>query len=530
MPVTAAPPSAYNSPGMQRVPRPSSVMTPPAPARPGSTLQWRSSPHAAVPNQAAPSPMAEPIVRQFAGPIARSTGQSAQNAAPMHRSVTPSPVPLSTIAASPIAASPTSMSTLAQAPMVAPESIDSPTIRRDRGVAGPRGPVVHHVAYNHDHDASQMRRTAGQPVTVAQFELPAPAGSDKPVDASENELRSLFDIPSSPRPTPLRSATPEKAPMRNQTSPSSGEDLISPLGEMLRESSPRSPSDSGFEALPAPDEFENPFEDLSPRQRRDRQNTDGDRDDLLGLGDASFDDEDSFDMDDEPDQEDQSLTCEQFRFRIAKQTIDLVSLDISPPYRPDEINLTKYEKLKARFDASQPTRTFRNIAGAPLATGRFRDIAYGQVVLENDRGEVRFDLNELSEGDLAYITEEFGLPNECLLTQQPMTPRNWSPLSFTWKASNLCHNPLYFEDVNLERYGHSHGPIAEPLIQTAHFFGSVLVLPYKMGVHHPRECIYTLGYYRPGNCAPWILPPVPISARGILNQAAVMTAGTLLIP
>ncbi len=53
----------------------------------------------------------------------------------------------------------------------------------------------------------------------------------------------------------------------------------------------------------------------------------------------------------------------------------------------------------------------------------------------------------------------------------------------TWKASNLCHSPLYFEDVNLERYGHTHGPLLEPLVQSAHFFANIAVLPYKMGVH-----------------------------------------------
>ena len=46
----------------------------------------------------------------------------------------------------------------------------------------------------------------------------------------------------------------------------------------------------------------------------------------------------------------------------------------------------------------------------------------------------------------------------------------------------------------------------------------------------PNECQYTLGYYRPGNCAPWIVPPVPISARGALTQGAVMTGAFWLIP
>ena len=315
------------------------------------------------------------------------------------------------------------------------------------------------------------------------------------------------------------------------------------LGDLLRQSPP-SPSDR----LPAPadedteldDEFENPFDDLDDDKdagnNRDSMETldlpDLDRDDLDDDEEDDSDQllDDDFDLDEELDTPRDLISCEEFRDRIRVQTIDQVSLDISPPYRPDELNRTKYEKLRAKFRSEQPERTFRNIAGEPLATGQFRDLAYGNVVLATGGGEIQLPFNNLSEADLAYVTETFGLPGECLPIQQTPQPRSWSPMTMTWRASNLCHKPYYFADHNLERYGHTHGPWQEPLVQTAHFFGSVLVLPYKMGVHHPRECIYTLGYYRPGNCAPWIIPPVPISAQGILNQTAVMTAGTLLIP
>ena len=47
-----------------------------------------------------------------------------------------------------------------------------------------------------------------------------------------------------------------------------------------------------------------------------------------------------------------------------------------------------------------------------------------------------------------------------------------------------------------------------------------------MGVELPWECKYALGYYRPGSCAPYIVPPVPVSPRGIVNQAA-FTAGLI---
>jgi hypothetical protein len=120
-------------------------------------------------------------------------------------------------------------------------------------------------------------------------------------------------------------------------------------------------------------------------------------------------------------------------------------------------------------------------------------------------------------------------PCECRLEGQVFEPRRFATTTFTWKAAGYCHKPLYFEDWNLERYGHSHG-WADPVVSAAHFFVTLPVLPYKMGVELPWECVYPLGYYRPGNCAPWTCPAVPISYRGMAVQAATVTGLVFLLP
>jgi len=103
------------------------------------------------------------------------------------------------------------------------------------------------------------------------------------------------------------------------------------------------------------------------------------------------------------------------------------------------------------------------------------------------------------------------------------TGRNWCRTNFAWKATGLCHKPLYFEDVQLERYGHSWNPVLQPFMSAGHFFASVALLPYHMGINPPGECIYTLGYYRPGSCAPYMIEPFPISLRGAVFEAAAVT-------
>jgi hypothetical protein len=123
------------------------------------------------------------------------------------------------------------------------------------------------------------------------------------------------------------------------------------------------------------------------------------------------------------------------------------------------------------------------------------------------------------------------LPCDCNLgAGVAFEPRQWPLITFTWKASALCHKPLYFEEVQLERYGHSAGPIAEPLLSAAHFFITVPLLPYYMGVDPPQECQYTLGYYRPGDCAPYMLDPFPLSVRGALLEAGAVGIVTWVIP
>lgn len=123
------------------------------------------------------------------------------------------------------------------------------------------------------------------------------------------------------------------------------------------------------------------------------------------------------------------------------------------------------------------------------------------------------------------------LPYECSLTKDAFTPRCWQTTTFTWKASALCHKPLYFEEVAAERYGHSRGPYGcEYVTSFAHFFGNLALLPYWVGVDTPCECIYDLGYYRPGDCAPYEFDAFPLSVRGALTGAAGYCGVIALFP
>lgn len=108
--------------------------------------------------------------------------------------------------------------------------------------------------------------------------------------------------------------------------------------------------------------------------------------------------------------------------------------------------------------------------------------------------------------------------------------RCWTPTSYQWDATCLAHRPLYFEEINLERYGYGCGWCLQPAASAAHFFGAVPALPYCMAVDCPYECVYTLGHYRPGSCPPWRHHWPPCDPLAASSEVGVLTGLIFLIP
>ncbi|MGI9497988.1 MAG: hypothetical protein ACR2NK_18170 [Mariniblastus sp.] len=105
------------------------------------------------------------------------------------------------------------------------------------------------------------------------------------------------------------------------------------------------------------------------------------------------------------------------------------------------------------------------------------------------------------------VREKKGAP-QGIAGQLMETQKNvWSEFSpelkiFAWVAPDIRYQPLYFEDVALERYGQTSGERIESLRSTANFFTSAVLLPYHMRRDAPASCDYPLGFCRPGDVAP----------------------------
>jgi hypothetical protein len=110
------------------------------------------------------------------------------------------------------------------------------------------------------------------------------------------------------------------------------------------------------------------------------------------------------------------------------------------------------------------------------------------------------------------------VPPDCAMGEERLEPRHWQRTTFSWVAADTYHKPIYFDDDQLERYGHTFGPVTQTTLSAVKFFATVPLVPYYMGVYPPNECIYDLGTYRPGSCAPYYFDPFPLSVRGAINE------------
>jgi hypothetical protein len=226
--------------------------------------------------------------------------------------------------------------------------------------------------------------------------------------------------------------------------------------------------------------------------------------------------------------------CDTVRQAILNYDIKNITLDISPSFKPDAKTPEEVEAEKNKQLFQAKTRTWKDDRNNALVTGSLVDFSNDRVYVANDAGQiVKLPYAKLSEDDRCFVAAMWQIPAPCKLSklsEQDQPTRYHQPLTMTWTASQVCHKPLYFEEIALERYGHTAGPLVQPWISGAHFFTNIAVLPYKMGINPLGECQYDLGYYRPGNCAPWLLNPLPLSPRGALFQAGAVTGVNYLIP
>ena len=128
-----------------------------------------------------------------------------------------------------------------------------------------------------------------------------------------------------------------------------------------------------------------------------------------------------------------------------------------------------------------------------------------------------------------WARKQTGEPNLAFGTG-PFPERAFPATVKPWEAPNFFNYPLYFEDPALERYGHSRHPLIQPIASIGRFSAQLVCLPYLMTLDPPCRDVYSLGWYRPGECAPKLHYQVPLNAQAAAVEAATITGLVFLIP
>ncbi len=204
----------------------------------------------------------------------------------------------------------------------------------------------------------------------------------------------------------------------------------------------------------------------------------------------------------------------------------------------NRIAKTMFRACAALFAASVVLAAIRTTAQQPFPKPLRGEDVDPEFQLEDPQGDWVRPIGEVGTW-IASTDGEGGIPfdhaagyfnREPVIEGAAMASRPWLAFSYCWTAPSICHRPLYFEEPNLERYGHSAGCLLQPAISGAHFFTNLAVLPYKMGQDRCHECVYTLGHYRPGSCAPWQTPDCRVEPDAIFFEGLAVSGIVLLIP
>jgi hypothetical protein len=107
--------------------------------------------------------------------------------------------------------------------------------------------------------------------------------------------------------------------------------------------------------------------------------------------------------------------------------------------------------------------------------------------------------------------------------------RPWDAYAAVQITQAFCHRPLYFEEINVERFGRSAG-ILQPAVSAARFFATVPTLPYRMAIDHPAVCQVDPSPYPPGTSAPRHRQAPPLRVRAALIQAVAVVGIIAIFP
>jgi hypothetical protein len=212
---------------------------------------------------------------------------------------------------------------------------------------------------------------------------------------------------------------------------------------------------------------------------------------------------------------------------------------VSPIEADPSVVARHFERVESIPEAAEfePARVaFQRLPGEAV-----RPSAEGTPTLRRAKplSEISLDISAppLVNDELAAIAPPRDYATEALpalAQEQPFTRGDLVATGFEWHPSpeglTFCHQPLYFEEINLERYGRSWG-VLQPAVSVAKFYGRIPALPYLVFAQPARRCTYHAHWSLPGYRIPVRehQPLIP-SVHGAGAELAVLYGLILLVP
>jgi len=125
--------------------------------------------------------------------------------------------------------------------------------------------------------------------------------------------------------------------------------------------------------------------------------------------------------------------------------------------------------------------------------------------------------------------EKITFPEDPILTTDKFGGRHWPPIHMVVEPNFVPFQRLYFHQINFERYGWDVGPVSTVLAGMV-LFKDLVLFPYHAFTDPLRDYDYSNGWCLPGDPVPLLLYPEPLSATGLLGEAAAVALVLITFP
>lgn len=220
------------------------------------------------------------------------------------------------------------------------------------------------------------------------------------------------------------------------------------------------------------------------------------------------------------------------KIQAQNQTVDIA---VEPNFgQVSDLRSSTYVRTPQRLDVMEPERIQQPNDPAPKRTSEVKSPVRNFLPPQRPIGQLNIGLQAKPKNGNNTVPENLAekITGEVPVVQASRSDEMLSDMVFSSSLNHddlFAHQPLYFEEANLERYGRTCGPL-QPAFSGVRFFATIPSLPYAMAVHNPNKTYITRWPYEAGWGAPKVKELRPLQLKPGLIQASAITGLLFVVP